>query len=238
MIAMIDVHTHILPFFDDGSDDLQESFRMIEREVTLGIRDIIITPHVLRLDLRKYSQMELKEAFAAFQKQVKEKYDVTLYLGQEIAYCEKVIPLLKKNELLTINGSEFLLLELPFGETVPDMEELVFSCRVLGYKIIVAHAERYNYYGYKNLEDLKKLGLFFQINSNSVTGRGGKEAQKLAFKLLKNGLVDLVGSDVHAFRKNDLDEAFQIIDRKFGHGIAHDLFQNNASRMFRITNNQ
>lgn len=235
---MIDVHTHILPFFDDGSDDLQESFRMIEREITLGIRDIIITSHALRIDLRKYSQSELKEAFAVFQKQVKEKYDVRLYLGQEIAYCEKVIPLLKKNELLTINGSEFLLLELPFDEAVPDMEELVYSCRVLGYKIVIAHAERYAYYGYKDLDGLKKLGLFLQINSNSVTGRGGKDAQKLVLKLLKYGLVDLVGSDVHAFRKNDLDEAFQIVDKKFGHGIAHDIFQNNAARMFRITNNQ
>jgi len=235
---MIDVHTHILPFFDDGSDDLQESFRMIEREITLGIKDIIITSHALRLDLRKYTQSELKDAFAVFQKQVKDKYDVSLYLGQEIAYCEKMISLLKKNELLTINGSEYLLLELPFGEAVPDMEELVFSCRVLGYKVVIAHAERYPYYEYKDLVDLKKLGVLFQINSNSLTGRGGKDVKKLVFKLLKNGLVDLVGSDVHAFRKNDLDEAFQIVDRKFGHGIANDIFQNNAARMFRIANNQ
>ncbi|HBP26338.1 MAG TPA: hypothetical protein DD618_05240 [Acholeplasmatales bacterium] len=235
---MIDVHTHILPFFDDGSDDLQESFRMIEREITLGIKDIIITCHALRLDLKKYSQQELKDAFAVFQKQVKEKYDVRLYLGQEIAYSEKLIPLLKKKELLTINESEFLLLELPFDEAVPDMEELAFSCRVLGYKVIIAHAERYSYYEFKNLANLKELGLFLQINSNSVTGRGGKDTQKLVLKLLKNGLVDLVGSDVHAFRKNDLDEAFQIVDKKFGHGIANDIFQNNAARMFGITNNQ
>ncbi|MFA6336324.1 MAG: CpsB/CapC family capsule biosynthesis tyrosine phosphatase [Bacteroidales bacterium] len=235
---MIDVHTHILPFFDDGSDDLQESFRMIEREITLGIKDIIITSHALRLDLRRYTQSELKDAFAVFQKQVKDKYDVSLYLGQEIAYCEKMISLLKRHELLTINGSEFLLLELPFDQAVPDMEELVFSCRVLGFKVVIAHAERYNYYEFKDLLDLKKRGVFFQINSNSLTGRGGKDVQKLVFKLLKNGLVDLVGSDVHAFRKNDLDEAFQIVDRKFGHGIANDIFQNNAARMFRITNNQ
>lgn len=232
---MIDVHTHILPFVDDGSESLEESLKMIEREISLGISDIIITSHALRLDLKKVSKQELIDAFAKFCILVQNKYDVKLYLGQEIAYSDKMISLLKNKELLSINNSEYLLLELPFDEAINDIDEVIFSCRVLGYKVIIAHVERYSYYNFRQLEDLKKLGVLFQVNSNSITGRSGKDIQKLSFKLFKKKMVDLVGSDVHAFRTNDLNEAFLMISKRFGEEVANVVFSQNAQKLFKIS---
>lgn len=232
---MIDVHTHILPFVDDGSESLEESLKMIEREISLGISDIIITSHALRFDLKKVSKQELIDAFAKFCILVQNKYDVKLYLGQEIAYSDKMISLLKNKELLSINNSEYLLLELPFDEAINDIDEVIFSCRVLGYKVIIAHVERYSYYNFRQLEDLKKLGVLFQVNSNSITGRSGKDIQKLSFKLFKKKMVDLVGSDVHAFRTNDLNEAFLMISKRFGEEVANVVFSQNAQKLFKIS---
>ncbi|MGD9604698.1 MAG: tyrosine-protein phosphatase [Bacilli bacterium] len=232
---MIDVHTHILPLVDDGSESLEESLRMIEREISLGVTDIIITSHALRLDLIKVSKQELMDAFAKFSTLVQNKYNVKLYLGQEVAYSDKMISLLKNNELLTINNTEHLLLELPFDQAINDIDEVIFSCRILGYKVIIAHVERYQYYNFKQLVDLKKLGVLFQINSNSITGRSGKDLQKLSFKLFKSHMVDLVGSDVHAFRHNDLDEAFAIVSKRFGEETADLVFSQNAKTMFHIS---
>ncbi|HOH18167.1 MAG TPA: hypothetical protein PK087_02460 [Bacilli bacterium] len=231
---MIDVHTHILPFVDDGSESLEESFRMIEREISLGITDIIITSHALRLDLKKVSKQELIDAFTQFYTLVQQKYDVRLYLGQEIAYSDKMISLLKNKELLTINNSEYLLLELPYDEPINDIDEVIFSCRILGYKVIIAHVERYYYYDFKKLVELKKLGVLFQVNSNSITGRSGKNIQKTALKLIKGKMVELVGSDVHAFRHNDMDEAFSLVSRRFGEEMADWLFSKNAKQLFNI----
>ncbi len=231
---MIDVHTHILPFVDDGSEDLEESLQMIKREIDQGISDIIITSHALRVDLKKVQKQELMDAFAKFRTLVQSKYDVRLYLGQEVAYTDKLISLLKNHELLTINNSEYLLLELPFHEAITDIDEVIYSCRVLGYKVIIAHVERYSYYNFKQLVEVKNMGVFFQVNSNSITGRSGKELQKLAFKLLKNNMVELVGSDVHAFRYNDMDEAYKIIGKRCGQEKADAVFHNNAKKMFNI----
>ena len=232
---MIDVHTHILPFVDDGSESLEESFKMIEREISFGISDIIITSPALRLDLKKVSKQELIDAFAKFCILVQNKYDVKLYLGQEIAYTDKMISLLKNKELLSINNSEYLLLELPFDEAISDIDEVIFSCRVLGYKVIIAHVERYSYYNFRQLEELKKIGVLFQVNSNSITGRSGKDIQKLSFKLFKKKMVDLVGSDVHAFRTNDLNEAFLMIVKRFGEEVANLVFSQNAQKLFKIS---
>ena len=41
---MVDIHCHILPGFDDGSDNLEESVRMAKLAVSGGTKAIITTP--------------------------------------------------------------------------------------------------------------------------------------------------------------------------------------------------
>lgn len=231
---MIDIHTHILPYIDDGSDDLEKSLKMIEEEILVGVKDVIITPHALRMNINRYKKEELIEAFTIFKNQVREKFEINLFLGQEITYHPQLIAYLKNNELLSMNNSKYILLELPFGEPIDDIDELVFSCKVLGYKIIIAHVERYDYYKYDDLLTLKSYGLLFQVNSNSVTGFSGKKYQKLVFKLFKDKLVDFVASDIHMFRKNDMDEAKNIIRKKFGEKTAELVFYENQKQLLRI----
>ena len=39
-------------------------------------------------------------------------------------------------------------------------------------------------------------GAYIQVNASSVTGSSGGQYKKLAFKLIKAGLVDFIASDI------------------------------------------
>jgi protein-tyrosine phosphatase len=230
---MIDIHSHILPFIDDGSNSFEESFRMIEKAISIGITDIILTPHALRKNINSYTKQSLIDNFTNFKDQVKTKYNINLYLGQEISYNRKLISILKNDELLSMNFSKYILLELPFSGEIEDFEEFIYSCNIIGYQVIIAHIERYDYLTFAKVLEYKDNKVLFQVNSNSITGKS-KGRQKLVFKLFKKGLVDLVGSDIHQFRDYDLDEAYTIISKKFGDIIAKKIFIDNPKELFNI----
>ena len=44
----IDIHSHILPFMDDGARDEKMSLEMLKIAQQEGISDIIVTPHYRR----------------------------------------------------------------------------------------------------------------------------------------------------------------------------------------------
>ena len=54
---MIDIHAHILPDLDDGSEDMEESLEMAELAVESGVEIMAATPHRIRWgDLKIFSQ--------------------------------------------------------------------------------------------------------------------------------------------------------------------------------------
>ena len=48
--GFIDIHSHVLPFVDDGSKSMEESLLMVKTAYDEGITDIFFTPHY-RLDM-------------------------------------------------------------------------------------------------------------------------------------------------------------------------------------------
>ncbi|NLD26660.1 MAG: hypothetical protein GX661_04790 [Acholeplasmataceae bacterium] len=230
---MIDVHTHILPFIDDGSPDFETSLKMLTEAEKKGISDIILTPHALRLNIKPYSKADLLKIYAKFCEEARAT-SVRLHLGQEISCHRNLLSALKNNDLLSINNSNYLLLELPFTETVEDFDELVYSITTLGYQIIIAHIERYMYLDYDDILSYCKYPVMLQVNSGSIIGANGKACQKLCLRLISQGFVKLVGSDVHSFRTNDLDEAYSLVSDKFGTNLAKQIFIDNPKQLFNL----
>lgn len=199
---MIDLHSHILPNLDDGSQSMEESLKMGEIALSEGFSKIIATPHYIEGE-QTISKEEIFKAVMkvndAFQKA---KINLEILPGAEVYLTPNLPLLLKSGEIPTLNNSAYVLIEFPMRDIPIYTETVLYEVRLLGYKPIIAHPERYS----KVIKDpnyLKKLvdqGNYVQINSLSVTGELGKKIKETAEILLKQNLVHFIGTDAHSSR--------------------------------------
>ena len=225
---MIDVHSHVLPFVDDGSTSLQASLEMIKTAVDFGVTDLFLTPHFMRLRNYVSAYAENLKVFNQFKIEVKKAgYNINLHLGNEIYYTIDVMRFLKNGMIVPMGKSNKVLVEFSMSETEEDIADAIHNLKAAGYHPIIAHPERYTYLTkIDDFELIHKMGALIQLNAHSLVGKYGPTIQKLCLKLIKLGLADFIASDVHEFRTNYLKEAFYIVNRKFGEATANKLFSN------------
>ena len=141
---MIDVHTHILPFVDDGSDCIEKSVNLVKNLVKDGVSQIILTPHYKR-GVYEIERDELLEKFNSFVSEIKNReIDVQLYLGEEIFCDNRIYSLLEQKKVLTINNTNYLLIEFDYFN-YSDILDYVYNIMQMGYIPVIAHIERYRY---------------------------------------------------------------------------------------------
>lgn len=212
---MVDIHTHIIPFVDDGSSSLEESINMIKQEIEVGVDTIICTPHHIYKRYEK-SVDEIKNNFNLLVDEVKKQnLKVKLLLGQEIYYShrEDVIGMLKQGKLLTLNNTNKVLLEFSFTREPEDVIDVIYNFSINGYEVIIAHIERYDWITIDKVRALKNEGALIQVNSNAVIGKTSWHEKRFVRKLLIHDLVDIVASDIHSFRPSSLDKALKKIKK-------------------------
>lgn len=195
---MIDIHNHIVFDVDDGSKSIEQSIRMIKAASEAGITEICMTPHYME-DGYKTEKSILKQKLDMLQKAVlEESIPVKLYLGEEVF----IFPDMPENidKLVSLNDSKYILMEFPLVEEVSYIDDVIYKLLSYGKVPIIAHPERYlaseKNFGF--IENLLKKGALLQVNINSLVGHYGKEAKKIATKLLKNNMVQFIGSDAHS----------------------------------------
>lgn len=206
----IDIHSHIIPFVDDGSSKLEDSFAMLEEEVRQGITKVICTPHYTRGVYDKPKE-KIDENFKLLLDYIKEKnLPLELRLGREIHYTNRVdlIKLIESESIRTLNKTNLVLLEFSYDHAPEDtLNEILYRFSIHGYKVILAHVERYKWLKIDELKIAKKTGALVQVNANALNGKDGLKLALLSRKLVKLGLVDYIASDVHSFRENTLRKA-------------------------------
>lgn len=197
---MIDIHSHILPGIDDGAADVDASLILIRELVDNGVTDIVATPHYV--DETNYvsnvaANTKLMKNLAARLK--KEKINVELHLGNEIYICPKILKLLADGEISALNGSKYLLVELPMSGEYPGYMDAFMELQRAGYKVILAHPERYTAFfkDFDSIRELYDMGVLLQCNLGSFIGHYGKQPRKIAEKLAKNDMIFAVASDIH-----------------------------------------
>jgi protein-tyrosine phosphatase len=226
---VIDLHTHILPGFDDGASSWEEAREMLLQAEEDGITDLVATPHILGpADLGR--EEEMGELFAQL-KRIKEaeRLKLRLHLGAEI-YAHHEMRL--DRPFLTLGGNRrYFLVEFPMDSVPPFAEEQFFALMLDGYVPIVAHPER-NLAVVRNsaiVEALVERGVLLQVNSGSLRGVFGPETRRVAEQLVEARLVHVVASDAHgaSARRPRLREAFALVSRKWGEETATRLFIDN-----------
>ena len=196
---MIDTHIHILPGIDDGSKNLKMSREMARKAKSLGFDKIIATPHYME-GYSTPSYEEIEKSVEELNKVLKsEGIDVNVSSGSEIYFTPELLDLLENKVIRTYGNSKYFLVELPIiGRPIgyiDVMQEAIDN----GYIPVIAHPERYEWLRnhYSDIKILRKMGVKFQINFGSIIGIYGKIPSKNVKKLIKDGVVDLIGTDSH-----------------------------------------
>jgi tyrosine-protein phosphatase YwqE len=197
-ILKTDMHSHLIPGIDDGSKSTAESIDLIKQLYEMGFRKIITTPHIMH-DYYKNTPSVINAGLDNLRKNIaEEKINIKLEAAAEYMVDDGFKERIAKNELLTF-GDKYLLIELSSFSPHPELSEILFDLQVAGYKVILAHPERYSYWfnEFNKYEELKDRQIFFQLNSVSLSGYYGQPVKKMAEKLVDEKMIDFVGSDMH-----------------------------------------
>ncbi|SHN01110.1 tyrosine-protein phosphatase [Polaribacter sp. KT 15] len=195
----VDIHSHLLPGIDDGAKNIDNSVELILKMYSYGIKNFITTPHVLG-DVYPNSSETIKSKLKEVRTALKNKgySDIKINAAAEYMMDEQFIDRLKANDILTLKGN-YILVEMSYFNAPMNLYDVLFDIQLKGYKPVLAHPERYNFFhnDLQNYHKLKKAGCLFQLNLLSLTEQYGKNVQKISNELLKQNLYDFVGSDTH-----------------------------------------
>lgn len=197
---MVDIHTHVLPGIDDGSESLEVSINILEKMSKLGFKHIVATPHYITGSSFKCNNEKKTELIEQLQKELdNRKIDITLFLGNEAYIDHEILSLIDKKEIAVINGNKYLLIELPRNGKINELNELIFTLRTRDIVPIIAHPERYICLQQDTslVDEIVEHGALLQVNFESINGKYGKDTKKLALYLLKHKKLHFLASDIH-----------------------------------------
>ncbi len=225
---MIDMHNHILYGIDDGCKTIEESIETIKNMKKIGFNSIVLTPHYIEdSSFKANNNLKLQRLEILKEELLKNNIDVNLFLGNEIFINESINELIINKEIRSINNTRYILIELPFNNQILNLDDYLYELKLKGYKIIIAHPERYTYFK-DNYEEARKLydsGVLFQVNYGSIIGQYGSSSLKLVKKLLKDDMVDFISTDIHK-PSSSLFDKFDDIKHKIIKIIGEDKFKN------------
>jgi protein-tyrosine phosphatase len=197
-----DMHSHLIPGIDDGATDLESSIVMIRAMYELGYRKFITTPHI-QWDLFKNTPEIIESGAKMVRERLAEtEMKVEFRAAAEYFLDEHVDDQLEENIPLLTIYKNMVLVEFSFIRQPMDLKDKLFQLQIKGYQPIIAHPERYLYFGaHKNVfDELHGMDCVFQLNLLSLCGYYGKKQEELAQYLIKKKYVSLLGSDLHNMR--------------------------------------
>lgn len=224
---MIDMHNHILYGIDDGCKTIEESIETIKNMKKIGFNNIVLTPHYIEdSSFKANNNLKLQRLEILKEELLKNNIDVNLFLGNEIFINEDIDKLIINKEIRSINNTRYILIELPFNNQILNLDDYLYELKLKGYKIIIAHPERYTYFkdNYKEARKLYDSGVLFQVNYGSIIGQYGSSSLKLVKKLLKDDMVDFISTDIHK-PSSSLFDKFDDIKHKIIKIIGEDKFK-------------
>lgn len=232
MEGFVDIHTHILPGVDDGARDVSQALALLKRAEAQGTGALILTPHY-RGRYQDNVREKLTAVFESFRQTAKaECPNIELYLGSEVGYALDVSEQIAGGQVLTLNGTRYVLLEFQNTNFRSRILDGVLEVLNFGYIPIIAHVERYEAFRkFPELaEEVADLGALLQINADSVLGKGGFGIKRYCHKLLKAHLVHFVATDAHdqKLRQPELRSCYHKIQKKYGQMYADALFIRNG----------
>lgn len=197
---MIDLHSHLLPGIDDGPGDIRQSLQMLSLYAEAGFHTILATPHWIPGSQWMHSCELVQHQVAELNRAAQKKgLSVLVLSGMEIALDPAIINFLQNGDLCPLGASRTFLIEVPFVQFPIGWQEIFFRIRAAGYRILLAHPERCMQLLNRPelFDELKKCGVYLQVNFESFLGNHGKGPKRMAFRLAAEGRITCLATDSH-----------------------------------------
>jgi protein-tyrosine phosphatase len=194
----VDIHSHLLPGIDDGAKTFADTLNLVQSLMGFGISQFVTTPHIIQhVWDNTHEQIVANKETTVFELE-KNQITVPFHTAAEYLMDDQFVKLFKSGSLLTIKDN-YVLVEMSYINAPIQLYDILFDLRIAGYVPILAHPERYLFYhnNFDEYNKLKRAGCLFQLNLLAVVGYYGEGVTKIAEQLLKKGMYDFVGSDVH-----------------------------------------
>jgi protein-tyrosine phosphatase len=233
---MVDIHHHLLPGLDDGSNSFDTSVAMAKLAAAEGITHVVCTPHANGtfafdpgVNAGKVEQLRARLASEGVDLKLGTGCD--FHLSYENVRAAKADP-----KRFSINGLNYLLIELPDFGLPPTLTETFYELQLAGLTPILTHPERNPTLLAEpgRMIDWLRGGMLVQVTADSLTGHKGRRAQRMAYDLLDKRWVHFLATDAHNLltRPPRMREAHDIVANKFGSGYAHSICVTNPLAVF------
>ena len=233
---MVDIHHHLLWGLDDGARDLEMSVAMAKASAADGVTHVVCTPHA-------NGQYEFDPA--ANQARVAElqaRLDaegVALRVGLgcdfHLSY-DNIVDAKADPSRFSVNGLGYLMVEIPDYGIPPGMTETFYELQLAGLTPVLTHPERNPTLqaDQTRLGEWMRGGVLVQVTGDSVTGKMGRTAEKIAHGLLAKRWVHFLATDAHnvSSRPPRLSQARDIVAKRYGREYAESLVTANPRAVF------
>lgn len=237
---MIDFHSHFLPGIDDGAKNMKTAIEMLKTAKLNSVDTIVATPHfycdgkTADSFLKKRNE-SYKHLMTEITEQEEQNNIPDIKLGCEI-HLSISLGELKDIEKLCIEGTDYILLEMPYQIWQPWMFEMIYSIsKNFSVIPIMAHIERY-------MDINKNPDIYYSLFGMNVLGQVNAESfhdfrtRKFLSKLTKLNCINVIGSDMHNMtsRPPVSKKTINKIIKKFG----MDFFDNIEKNSIKIIGNE
>ncbi|MCD7839262.1 MAG: capsular biosynthesis protein [Erysipelotrichaceae bacterium] len=217
----IDIHGHYAWSIDDGMPIRDDAIKALDKAKDIGIVGIVATPHLVcgkhnDEDIRRFRERinELSE--------IGKSKDIVIFQGSELFLNDEYISQLRNKWVIPIENTNTLLCEFDVRKRhhrYDEFEERLYEVSHCGYRIVIAHIERYFRDGIdiERIENLVESGYVLQVNSTSFLGLHGKTVKENAYELLKHNLIHCIATDTHradSERSPNLDKVYHLLKKE------------------------
>lgn len=218
---MIDIHCHLLPNIDDGSQSWEESLEMARLASQDGIRVVIATPHWIQGTKWQPSADEIKAKVRELNQGIRESgINLTVLAGMEIGISENLCNLVSSGKILPLGESHCLLIEIPYVSLPYGIEDIIFSLNHNQTPPILAHPERNREIqrNPKRVLEFVNAGAYVQVTAGSLCGYFGESAKRCALELAKLGIIHAVATDAHSIKERPpfLSKGLKVLEEVIG----------------------
>ena len=226
---MYDLHAHILPGIDDGAKTPEETLEMARVAAQHGTEVVLATPH--RRDITEnWSVPHIRKLLDEMNGLVTSGgIALTLKLGMENHLDLELPADVSMGRALPMDGSRYILVEMPFFGRPNYMEDVLFQLQLQGLTVVLAHPERIEAFQSDPsiLVRLVEAGMLTQVTSGSVVGHFGAGVRRFTRRLIAAGLVHVFASDCHTAtgpRSPSLTEGLEAVEAMVGRERARAMF--------------